>query len=207
MWWLDRTGLNRLGVSRTRPSLSGADRRAFLSRAVRGVAVLAVAAPLAGCFQPLYGNRTLDGGPSVNAALGQVDIAQIPAPNGTPEARLAVELRNQLVFGLSGGNPAPPTHRLDIRILTTRVSVIVDTETARPDVENFGITANYNLVDLQTGKPVVTDTAFSRVSYDIPGQQQRFARQRALRDAENRAAGVIADLIRQRLASYFVAGT
>ncbi|MFL9825330.1 LPS assembly lipoprotein LptE [Rhodoplanes sp. SY1] len=174
---------------------------------MRGAAVLALAVPLAGCFQPLYGTRTLDGGPSLAGSLAQIDIAQISAPNGTPQARIAVDLRNQLVFMLSGGNPAPPTHRLDIRITTTRVSVIVDVETARPDVENFGITANYILVDLNTGKPVVTDVALSRVSYDIPGQQQRFARQRALRDAENRAASVIAETIRSRLASYFVAGT
>jgi LPS-assembly lipoprotein len=203
MWWLDRTGLS----SRPTPDRGGPDRRAVLACGARGLVVLALAAPLAGCFQPLYGSRTLDGGPSVNAALTQVDISQIPAGNGTPEARIAVELRNQLVFALSGGNPAPPTHRLDIRIATTRVSVIVDTTTARPDVESFGITASFALIDLTTGKPVVSDSANSRVSYDIPGQEQRFARQRALRDAENRAAGVIAETIRNRLASYFVAGT
>jgi LPS-assembly lipoprotein len=45
------------------------------------------------------------------------------------------------------------------------------------------------------------------VSYDIPGQAQRFARARALRDAEDRAAKLIADNIKARLASYFVAGT
>jgi LPS-assembly lipoprotein len=54
---------------------------------------------------------------------------------------------------------------------------------------------------------VVTSQTFSRVSYNIPGQQQRFAGDRGLRDAENRAAQVIADNIRNRLASYFVAGT
>ena len=53
----------------------------------------------------------------------------------------------------------------------------------------------------------MTGQTFARVSYDIPGQQQRFARARGLRDAENRAAKVIADNIRSRLASYFVAGT
>jgi LPS-assembly lipoprotein len=63
------------------------------------------------------------------------------------------------------------------------------------------------LTEIATGKVVVTGTTFARVSYDIPGQQQRFARQRGLRDAESRAAKVIADNIRSRLASYFVAGT
>ena len=44
------------------------------------------------------------------------------------------------------------------------------------------------------------------MSYNIPGQQQRFAGERGLIDAENRAAKVIADNIRSRLASYFAAG-
>ena len=56
-------------------------------------------------------------------------------------------------------------------------------------------------------QPVVTGQTFARVSFDIPGQEQRFARARGLRDAENRAAKVIADNIKSRLASYFVAGT
>ena len=53
---------------------------------------------------------------------------------------------------------------------------------------------------------MITGTTFSRVSYNIPGQQQRFAGERGLRDAENRAAKVIAENIRSRLASYFVGG-
>ena len=53
----------------------------------------------------------------------------------------------------------------------------------------------------------MTGQTFARVSYDIPGQQQRFARSRGQRDAENRAAKVIADSIQSRLASYFSAGT
>ena len=54
---------------------------------------------------------------------------------------------------------------------------------------------------------MVTGQTFARVSYDNPGQQQRFASARGLRDAENRAAKVIAENIRSRLASYFIAGT
>ena len=34
----------------------------------------------------------------------------------------------------------------------------------------------------------MTGTTFSRVSYDMPGSYQRFARARAFRDAEDRAA-------------------
>ena len=85
--------------------------------------------------------------------------------------------------------------------------MIVDINTARPDIENYGINATYTLTEIATGKIVVTGQTFARVSYDIPGQQQRFARARGLRDAENRAAKVIAENIKSRLASYFVAGT
>ena len=54
---------------------------------------------------------------------------------------------------------------------------------------------------------VLRDSTFAHVGYDIPGSQQRFAKQRALIDAEDRAAKMAAEAIRNRLASYFVAGT
>ena len=54
---------------------------------------------------------------------------------------------------------------------------------------------------------MVNGTTFARVSFDISGQEQRFARARGLRDAEDRATQQIADHISQRMASYFVAGS
>ena len=118
-----------------------------------------------------------------------------------------MELRNQLLFNLTGGaGTSAETHELSIRMLTNRTSVITDLTSQRPDVENFGIDVVYTLKDLSTNKVVVRSTTFARVSYDTPGAEQRFARLRGLRDAENRAAKVIADSIRNRLASFFVAG-
>lgn len=162
----------------------------------------------AGCFQPLYAERSLTGAPAIGPALAAVDVAQIDEPAGSSEARVAVEVRNQLLFNLTGGAAPPPkTHRLTIRMTSNRLSVIVDVNSGRPDVENYGLNVTFTLTDIKTGKPVMTGQTFARVSYDIPGQEQRFARERALRDAENRAAKVIADNIKARLASYFVAGT
>ena len=105
-----------------------------------------------------------------------------------------------------GGAAAAPTHRLVVKLSSTQLQVIVDINTARPDIQNYGIDASYTLTDLRTGKPVVTGQTFSRVSYNIPGQQQRFAGVRGLRDAEDRAAKVIADNIHSRLASYLRGG-
>lgn len=177
-------------------------------KAARIVLALICAGLVGGCFQPLYGQRTAGGGPSMVSQLSAVEVQQIDAANGTPEARLGVEVRNALIYDLTGGSGGTsPTHRLKIHLAASRQQIIVDITTARPDVENYGIDATYTLVELATGKVVVTGRTFSRVSYDIPGQQQRFARQRGLRDAENRAAGVIAENIKSRLASYFVAGS
>jgi LPS-assembly lipoprotein len=95
-----------------------------------------------------------------------------------------------------------------LRFTTTRSSLILDPNTALPSSENYGIDAQYNLVDLATNKSVMTGSTFSRVSYDtFTGTMQRFARTRALRDAEDRAAQEIAENIQTRLASYFTAGT
>jgi LPS-assembly lipoprotein len=196
MWWYDKDQ----GLSGARPSGRGS--------IVRAVAALAIAALAGGCFQPLYGDHSPTGGPVLRDQLSAVDILQIEAPKGSDESRLAVEIRNALLFDFTGGGVLPsPTPRLKISPNSTRSSVIVDIHTSRPDIENYGINATYSLTEIATGKVVVTGTTFARVSYDIPGQQQRFARQRGLRDAESRAAKVIADNVRSRLASYFVAGT
>ena len=100
---------------------------------------MAIAALAGGCFQPLYGEQSPMGGPVLRDQLSAVDIVQIEAPKGSDEARLAVEVRNALLFDFSGGgSPAPPTHRLKISMYSTRASIIVDVNTSRPDIENYG---------------------------------------------------------------------
>lgn len=172
-----------------------------------GVA-LAMAALVAGCFQPLYGEHSLANGPGLGEKMASVDVNPIPAPNGSPEARIAVQLRNDLLYAMNGGAAqTTPAYTLAIRISTSRISTIVDVTSGRPDIENEAIDASYSLTEVATGRVVVTGQAFARASYDIPGSEQRFARIRALRNTEDRTAGVIADQIKSRLASYFVAGT
>ena len=178
------------------------------ARLSRILAALAVAGLVAGCFQPLYGERTAAGGSGLGEKLAAVQVNPIDAPNGSRIARVGVQVRNELIYKLTGGSgQASPTHRLDIKLSASQTQVIVDVYTARPDVQNYGIDASYQLVDVASGKTVISGQTFARVSYDIPGQQQRFAGVRGQRDAENRAAKVIADNIQSRLASYFVAGS
>jgi LPS-assembly lipoprotein len=188
MWWRDHT--------------------TAAGRLVRLAAALAATGLLAGCFQPLYGDRSLGGdSSSLRQRLSGVDVAPISMPAGSPAQRVGGEVRNALMFNLTGGGPATsPTHQIKIQFSAVAIPVIVDVTTARPDVQQYGINATYALVELATNKVVVTGQTFSRVSYDTPGQQQRYAQARGLRDAEDRAAQAIAGHIRDRLASYFIAG-
>ena len=175
--------------------------------AARLLVVAALGALTAGCFQPMYAAHT-DGTPALREKLMGVDLPPVDKPNGSRDARLGVEIRNALAFKLYGGATGmPPTHKLVIRFTTSRSSLILDPATALPSIENYGIDTQYNLIELATSKSVMTGTTFSRVSYDIPGQLQRFARQRAFRDAEDRACQEIAENIQTRLASFFTAGS
>jgi LPS-assembly lipoprotein len=151
--------------------------------------VLAAAGLTAGCWQPLYGARPGPGGEGVQDKFAAVDIPPIAAPKGTPTERVAIGLRNALQFDLHNGqNTFAPVYALKVGQIEI-------------------VSASYQLIELATGKIVLNDVTFVHVDYDIPGSQQRFAGQRARRDAEDRAVQVAADMIRNRLASYFVAGT
>jgi LPS-assembly lipoprotein len=175
--------------------------------AIRLLAVAALAGLTAGCFQPMYAERS-DGTPGLRDKLMGVEIPPVDKANASREARIGVEIRNALAFKLYGqATGMPPTHKLVLKFSTSRSSLMLDPNTALPSSENYGIDAQYNLVDLATNKSVMTGSTFSRVSYDIPGYLLRFARARAFRDAEDRAAQEIAENIQTRLASYFTAGT
>jgi LPS-assembly lipoprotein len=182
--------------------------RLLARTALRLAVICAAGATVVGCFRPLYGDASLTSSPSVAAALAAVDVNQIAAPSGTSLSRIAVEVRNRLLFHLTGGGAAaPPAYRLNITVTSSTESLIVDIYSGRPDTEDYSLNATYTLAEIKTGKPVLNSQTFARVSYDIPGQAQRFARDRGLRDAEDRAAQLIADNIRARLASFFIAGT
>jgi LPS-assembly lipoprotein len=188
MWWLEHR--RRIGA------------------AARLALILAAAGLLAGCFEPLYGHNPAVGDDSVRDKLAEVLIAPIPARQGSPQARIAVAVRNALQFDLNGAAGAiAPTHRLEVTVTPVDVSVSIDPVTGRPQEEIGGVRSTYQLVEIATGRMVLKDSTFAHVGYDIPGSQQRFAKQRALLDAQDRAATAVAESIRNRLASYFVAGT
>jgi LPS-assembly lipoprotein len=175
---------------------------------VRVAVVLALGALTTACFQPLYGSNTLPAGDSVRDKLAAIDVANIPAGNGSPEARLAVELRNALMYDFNNGAAAnSPTHLLKVTLQSAITTVIVDVASGRPDTQVEVINASFSLTEIATNRVVLSTTTFARASFDIPGSAQRFAQQRAWHNAEDRATAIVAENIRNRLASFFVAGT
>src|ERR1700685_462563 len=100
--------------------------------AARLLAVAALAALTAGCFQPMYAEHN-DGTPGLREKLLGVDLPPVEKPNASREARLGVEIRNALAFKLYGnGTGTTPTHRLVIKFNTTRTSLIIDPTTRLP---------------------------------------------------------------------------
>jgi LPS-assembly lipoprotein len=174
----------------------------------RVAVVLALGALTGACFQPLYGDRTLSAGDTVRDKLASVQVGEIPAANGSQEARLAVGMRNALMYDFNGGAASSaPTHRLDVRLSSGINTVIVDVASGRPDTQVEVLNVTFTLTEIATGKVVLSTTTFARASFDIPGTAQRFAQQRAWRNAEDRAVNTATENIRNRLASFFVAGT
>jgi LPS-assembly lipoprotein len=170
--------------------------------------VFAAAGLTTGCFEPLYANRPTAGVDSVQDKLAAVELAPATTKPGAPGARIAVGMHNALQYDLTGGAGATaPTYRLVVSVGAVGISFLLDITTGRPTAQIGGVTANYQLIEIATNKIVLKDTAYSHVDYDIAGTQQRFTQQRAEMDAEDRAVKIVAEAIRNRLASYFVAGT
>jgi LPS-assembly lipoprotein len=179
----------------------------FKTRIAARLAVIAALAALtAGCFQPMYAERK-DGTPGLREKLMGVELVPVALRTASRVARLGVEIRNALAFKLYGNATGmPPTHRLEMKLYSGRSSLILDPATALPSIESYNLNASYKLVEIASGKTVMTGSTFSRVSYDVPGSYQRFARARAFRDAEDRAAQEIAENLNTRLMSFFSAG-
>jgi LPS-assembly lipoprotein len=175
----------------------------WFDRLPRLALVPACALALGGCLQPLHGQRVFNESSklaevsSVSEMLRQVQIVEIGGRTGQ-------QIRNNLIFAFNGGaQPLTPRYRLVIDIESRGQEAVVDPFTDRAEVGTVGIDALFRLIPVGTLDPVLTGNAFGRASYT--STRQRFANTRAIRDAQDRAAGVVAEQIRTRLSAHFAA--
>src|ERR1700680_1968561 len=164
---------------------------------IRLAAAMLLAAAGGGCFQPLYGDRSLTGGPSVRDALRDVG-------GRTSDGRVGQEVRNDLIFELTGGegNPVGAPYRVTMTVSSSTFYPVIDLSAGRPSAETVSLDVLYRVEDVANKKTVLNERALARVTIDR--SQQRFARVRAIRDAENRAAKVAAEQMRSRIAAFLL---
>jgi LPS-assembly lipoprotein len=152
-----------------------------------GVSLLLVSA---GCqVRPLYAT-----GSGVDAALKSIEFSEA-------DDRIELEVRNNLIFLAAGGagEPVNPEYEVDLKVKTRNVGVLVDSS----DQERAGrlvLKADFTLTKKSTGEVLKTGhrSAVALVDFNT----QEYAKIRATRDAENRAARELAELIRADLAAW-----
>lgn len=180
-------------------SLPKARKSSGTLRFAAGLALLASAALVSACtVRPLYSDGAAGAGVDAGTA------AQLASINIKPvDTRYAQEVRNHLIFLFNNGagQQAAAPHVMDLKVERLNESTLLAQVTSVDDEPTAGtmtLTATYVITDIKTGKHITAGKRSVTSSYDRP--RQEFARVRAERDAENRAARELADLLRLAIA-------
>ncbi|WP_308460466.1 LPS assembly lipoprotein LptE [Mesorhizobium sp. NBSH29] len=166
-----------------------------MSLLLRAAVVTCVAFTAACTVRPLYGTyvATTSGGADMGTALQSVSIK----PEST---RYGQEMRNHLIFLFGGGKgqPASPVYTLDLGVVAQKeaAAIIQVGDEDEPTAGTVTMVSNYRLS--KDGAAVGSGRRQISSSYDAP--RQEFAKMRAIRDAENRAARELAELVRLAVA-------
>jgi LPS-assembly lipoprotein len=172
----------------------------MVGRVVRLACVAGMSLSLSACFRPLYGPTA--SGESIQALLSSVQVDDVAMAQG--QERLGHYLRSELIFDLDGsGQPAKKRYRLKLSGSETVQTPIVSSTTGRAEAGTIVGSIRYSLEDLDGVKIIAEGVATSTATYDR--SVQRFASQRAARDAEIRLADTLADQIKTRIASVLAA--
>lgn len=178
------------------------DRRVFRLRpAVLLVAALALTVASGCTVRPLYSSATssVGGVAGEDAGLGSIAINPV-------STRYGQEVRNHLIFLFNGGagQPGSAKYAMDLQVssINQAAAVIQVDDENRPTAGTLRMTGSYVVKDLVTGEVVVRGQRDVSSSYDQPRQQ--FAAMRARRDAENRAARELAELLKLDVAQRMV---
>jgi LPS-assembly lipoprotein len=162
--------------------------------AIAGVVALSVG----GCgFHPLY--ATSESGANAGEIMKAVDVASIPSRTGQ-------RLRNELMFGTTGGGAAAkPLYRLDVALRESTRNALV-TKQGLASAQVVELDAEYRLVRLSDNEVVFKAWSNAQATYNLVGSTglagSTYGDTRATIDAENRAAVTLADTIKTRLAAY-----
>jgi LPS-assembly lipoprotein len=156
----------------------------------RGLAALALALSLGGCFQPLYGEAQH---PGLVADLQAIDVAPI-------KDRIGHYLGDDLISSLNGTGSTPAAkYRLTVTVTEKTETPTVESQLNAANAATVIGTAKFSLMKLEDEKVVFEGQASTAAVYDRT--LQGFANLRASRDAEIRLARALADEISLRVAA------
>lgn len=150
-----------------------------------------------GCgFAPMYAKNQSQSNPVI-AELAGIRVAGI-------EDRSGQILRNALVQRITPlGEPAHSTHSLNVKLTSAQES-LAERSDGKASLGRTFITANFQLVDYQSEKPLFSGNSRSIVSYRLLGP--RYGSTAVEREAEERALTDLAEDIRAQVATYFANG-
>lgn len=151
--------------------------------------LLAGAVVVAGCtVQPLNApDPAFSGDPTLRqVAIGPVDT------------RVAQQVRNRLIFLLQGGqSPTAPAFDADLNVTSSArdlLRVQAPASGVNVTARRVTVTATVRLTRLSDGVVFVDEARSATAAFD--NTRQEFANERALRDAEDRAARAVAEQLR-----------
>ena len=172
--------------------MSSPERKSKSMKIRLGFALVASAMVLQACtVRPLYYNPPAGSGTaSMASTLSSVAIKPMPTRQGQ-------EVRNHLTFLMYGGaKPAATEYSLDltvgsiVEVATTTQVTTLDNE---PTAATVTMVGSYAIREASTGKVVASGRREATSSYDVP--RQEYAALRATRDAENRSARELAEML------------
>lgn len=161
-----------------------------LPRLVKVLAGIALIGALAGCqVRPLYSTESGTEGKLASVSISEADD------------RVEQQVRNDLIFLFSGGagETQSAAYHLEMDVSVKTVGVLNDVTT---DIDRAGrviVTADYNLTKSDSGETITSGKRSAVAVVDFSPQE--FAKLRAKRDAENRGARELAELIRADVAT------
>ncbi|PVB62121.1 hypothetical protein DCO57_09010 [Labrenzia sp. 011] len=153
--------------------------------------------------RPLYGSGTGEFGTTsspVTTEMAAIDLDSIDSKFANEDASRV--LYNELTYRFERGAGSPAKrYRLKILMDVGNSEVGVEQFADVPSAYTTTMNTTFVLSDINSDETLMTGRAFKSASYDF--SDQRFANQRAYRNAQERVAKAVADDIAARIAGYF----
>ena len=161
----------------------------IIRRVCMAASALIIVATLSACqVRPLYGEASGSG-----ASLADIGFSEAGD-------RVGQVVRNQLIFLVSGGQGEArvPQYMVQLQVISAYSDILDDEDAVGLQPGRVVVTGTYTMSRVSDGQVLKTGTRRATSLLDV--SRQEFAELRSVRDAEDRAARDLAEVIRADLA-------